>query len=382
MQVVLIDDSVQQGEWIGADVGRLVIQTGEKKEKKFSLDGVASLIFSTECESNAGLMNVHLKDGGQLAGQIVDGGADAVSLQTSLGRLEMKFAALAALRIADPAEFPKAHEVFESALGARLPGHDVLITREKDEVKTVRGALQELNSERGIFSFADRARTFQLDKIYGVVLAAGAEQPTSFPMTVEMKDGGKFSGQLVSGDSATINLNASFGHAVALPVDKICRIETRSDRITYVSDLTPTSEKIDGVIHEAWKPRRDRSAANTPLSMDGRIYRKGIGVHSKSELTYDLAGKYAEFVATIGIDDYVRPRGAVIFRVMGDGKQIFESGTMTGKDAPRNISVPVAGVRALTLVVDYGEGLDIADHADWGGARLIKPETPSKGNKP
>jgi len=27
----------------------------------------------------------------------------------------------------------------------------------------------------------------------------------------------------------------------------------------------------------------------------------------------------------------------------------------------------------LTLVVDYGDGLDLSDHADWGGVRLLKP---------
>ncbi|MCH8146858.1 MAG: NPCBM/NEW2 domain-containing protein, partial [Planctomycetes bacterium] len=82
---------------------------------------------------------------------------------------------------------------------------------------------------------------------------------------------------------------------------------------------------------------------------------------------------YERFAATIGIDDFVRPGGSVVFRVIGDGRVLFESGEITGRDAPRAIRVDMVGVKLLTLLVDLGEGLDLSDHADWAGARLIRP---------
>ena len=107
--------------------------------------------------------------------------------------------------------------------------------------------------------------------------------------------------------------------------------------------------------------------------MAGRLFDKGLGVHSKTELDYSIGGAYESLVSTIGIDDTVRPSGSVVFRILGDGKVLFDSGALTGQDPPREIKVDVKGVNILTLIVDYGDGLDLADHADWGGVRLLKP---------
>ena len=109
--------------------------------------------------------------------------------------------------------------------------------------------------------------------------------------------------------------------------------------------------------------------------MGGQTFTKGIGVHSRTELTFALGGSYEKFVATIGLDDSIRPRGSVEFRVLGDGNVLYDSGVLTGEDEPRNVIVDVSKVDTLTLVVDYGPDLDLCDHADWGAARLLTPPT-------
>jgi len=52
---------------------------------------------------------------------------------------------------------------------------------------------------------------------------------------------------------------------------------------------------------------------------------------------------------------------------------LFDSGEIGGTDGARDIIVDVAGVKTLTLTVEYGEGLDVSDQADWGDVRLIRP---------
>jgi hypothetical protein len=104
-----------------------------------------------------------------------------------------------------------------------------------------------------------------------------------------------------------------------------------------------------------------------------------LGVHSFTELTFDIGGAYETFAATIGIDDSVRPRGHVVFRVIGDEGILFDSGPVTGRNGPEDILVDVTGVLVLKLVVDYGEELDIADHADWCDARLLRPPRNHEG---
>jgi hypothetical protein len=112
------------------------------------------------------------------------------------------------------------------------------------------------------------------------------------------------------------------------------------------------------------------------MMLDGRLFEKGIGVHSRTELDYELGGKYEAFVATLGIDDAVRPRGSVVYQVLGDGDMLHETAVLTGTSEPYTCVVEVVGVNTLTLIVDYGDSLDLSDHADWGSARLLKPAGP------
>ena len=107
-----------------------------------------------------------------------------------------------------------------------------------------------------------------------------------------------------------------------------------------------------------------------PLSMGGHTYGRGLGVHANSEIRYSLRRLCTTFSADIGIDDEVRPRGSVVFRVWADGRLLFESDFVTGAKPARSIVVPVHGVSELVLSVDSGGDDDFNDHADWADARL------------
>jgi hypothetical protein len=97
-------------------------------------------------------------------------------------------------------------------------------------------------------------------------------------------------------------------------------------------------------------------------------------MHSRATLNYELPEGFSHLVATIGIDDAVRPRGSVVFRVITDGKPAYESKTLTGRDPAENIRVDIRGARTLQLVVDFGEELDVGDQADWANIRLVKSD--------
>jgi hypothetical protein len=86
-------------------------------------------------------------------------------------------------------------------------------------------------------------------------------------------------------------------------------------------------------------------------------------------------------LATVGIDDAVRPSGQATLEVLGDGKPLaihvgdekHKSLDLTGKDNARSIRVDVRGVKSLTLRVGFGaDGLGVGDHVDLAAARLVK----------
>jgi hypothetical protein len=147
----------------------------------------------------------------------------------------------------------------------------------------------------------------------------------------------------------------------------------RSD-IVYLSDIEPFSVKETPFFDRFLYPyQRDRSLEKkAPISMRGNIYRKGISVHSKTELTYRLDGQYKRFMALIGIDDEAMGKGNVDFAVIADGKTVYEKKGVTGRDAPSFVKLNLSGVKEIVLVVDFGEQLDILDRAVWADAILMK----------
>jgi hypothetical protein len=148
---------------------------------------------------------------------------------------------------------------------------------------------------------------------------------------------------------------------------------TDGRRVTFVSDLQPIR------VENGWGGiERDRANGEIPtgdgtvMSIMGKRFAKGIGVHSNSKVVYRLHGKYDTFMASVGVDDKVGANGSVQFQVWGDGVRLWQSRVMTGRDAAINARVDVSGVQQLMLrVLDARDGKDY-DHANWGNARLLR----------
>lgn len=410
--MTLIDGTKRQGTWAGCRDGNTVqVQTDDGMET-FTLDGLESITHDDPDQHGqevAGPAVFYLSDGGILHGRLAPGSAaaagatgnmaeqDVIHATTALGaHLPFPFDRLAAVRLGHPDEASDSHALFEEARSARLAAKDVLITKGTEglQATAVRGLLASLNADAGEFAFGGRVRTFQTEKVYGVVFAAGAHAHNAKPsvdgVTVLLRDGARFAGSLrplgacgfeVNGTRPdhTICVASSIGPTVAVSWSDVASLQIHSNRVVYVSGLAPSKKAIEGIVHRTvlgrtiWPVGMDVSVAGGPLVLGGHRFERGLGVHSRTELVYQVDGAFESFVASIGIDDAVRPQGNVIFRVLGDERILFDSGIVTGQDAPQDIAVDIKGVEALTLLVDYGEDLDIADAAVWGGARLLKP---------
>jgi NPCBM/NEW2 domain/Peptidase M60, enhancin and enhancin-like len=106
--------------------------------------------------------------------------------------------------------------------------------------------------------------------------------------------------------------------------------------------------------------------------VEKQVFKKGLGTHSRSEITFDLEGKYQSFETQIGVDTGSNGFGSVTFEVWLDGKKQFQSGKITGNDIARKVKLSVAGVKKLRLLVgDAGDGKS-SDWGVWADAKLIK----------
>ncbi|WP_052352042.1 NPCBM/NEW2 domain-containing protein [Deinococcus pimensis] len=132
----------------------------------------------------------------------------------------------------------------------------------------------------------------------------------------------------------------------------------------------------------AWGPvEKDRSNGEQAagdgraITLNGATYTQGFGTHAGSSMTFNLGGRYGTFRSDVGVDDEVGNAGSVVFQVFADGAKVFDSGTMTGASATKQVNVSVAGKQELKLVVtDAGDG-NAYDHADWAAPTLLTSGT-------
>ncbi|WP_416187391.1 NPCBM/NEW2 domain-containing protein [Clostridium perfringens] len=143
-------------------------------------------------------------------------------------------------------------------------------------------------------------------------------------------------------------------------------------RKEYMSDLTPKQSS------NGWGTvRKDKSISGgvIGLTRDGDFvdYNKGLGLHSNAEYVYDLEGKdYDYFESYVGVDKAMasRPASSVIFKVLVDGEEKFNSGVMRSTTPQKYVKVNVKNAKELKLIVnDAGDG-DSSDHASFGDAKL------------
>lgn len=158
--------------------------------------------------------------------------------------------------------------------------------------------------------------------------------------------------------------------------DNVACLQSLGGRFVYLSDLEPADYRHVPYLDLAWPYQRDRNVLGEPIVVGGRLYLKGLAMHSAGRLTYRLDGDYERFAAEVAIDDSARGRGSVVFgvHVLRDGRwqASYKSGTIRGGDQPQFVSVDIRAAQALTLTVDYADRGDELDHAVWLDARLVK----------
>ncbi len=194
---------------------------------------------------------------------------------------------------------------------------------------------------------------------------------------VGFRDGDRLTAIELVTDGDQTRLKLAGGIELTARSESIVALQVFGGRAVYLSDLKPTSYRHVPYLQLSWPYRVDRSVLGSPLRAGGRVYLKGLGMHSPARLTFDLDQAYRRFDAQVAIDDDARRRGSVVFRVFiddgsGAWQERFASRIMRGSQPPQSISVDLEGVKRISLLVDFADRGDELDHADWLDARLVR----------
>ena len=119
-------------------------------------------------------------------------------------------------------------------------------------------------------------------------------------------------------------------------------------------------------------PQADKSVQGKTLAIGGKTFDKGVGTHADSVLYIDLKRGVTHFAAQVGVDDEIASNSepALVFRVCGDDRKLWESPVMHAHDAPQSVDVDLTGMKTLLLYVYAPTGNLNSAHADWADAKL------------
>jgi alpha-galactosidase len=108
---------------------------------------------------------------------------------------------------------------------------------------------------------------------------------------------------------------------------------------------------LDRIQQDGGKPQIDKSAGQNPLSIAGQSFVHGLGTQANLIWWLDLGGSAERLTANVGLDDDVKANAAsartrIEFKIVGDHKTLYRSGSMKVGDAAKGIDVDLHGVTA------------------------------------
>ncbi|MFQ5591981.1 MAG: NPCBM/NEW2 domain-containing protein, partial [Phycisphaerae bacterium] len=197
----------------------------------------------------------------------------------------------------------------------------------------------------------------QLDKPYFIVMlrSSGRVTATDFEW---------------SGDRVDAVLR--YGQHVRIEAERIVRVDVEGGRWEWLGEHDPISSEQTSMLSLHWPRRIDQNVFGGQIVVGREAFEHGIGVHSRSSLTYDLRGAYREFVTSFGIDDTGEVLSDVSVFILVDGQRRFtQRGVRRGRlFGP--VRLDVTNAKRIELIVDFGENGDLQDRFDWVEAALIR----------
>jgi len=264
---------------------------------------------------------------------------------------------------------------FRRRLLAQRRKEDVVFLKNAD---TLEGSVIQLDAKALTVQAGTKSVTVDRARLAAVAFSTElmrAPRTTGPYGRVVLANGCRLSLVEAQSDGKLLMTKTVFGAALQVPIDEIVALDVLQGRAIYLSSLKPRSYEYTpflGTDYHSYVADGDWKQAD--LRLAGSYYDRGLGMHSKSTITFDLAGRYRRLEALVGIDDGADSRASARIEIRADGKvrELARDGLLTKERGPRQVRVDLAGAKELTLVVDWGRRGFVQGRVNWADARLIK----------
>jgi hypothetical protein len=254
------------------------------------------------------------------------------------------------------------------------PGpEDVAFVTKENDVIAIKGLARGITGNTLQFRFGDQDRKINLSKVVGLQLRGNSLAPmTAFHQVISTDSGDRFSGTLSAIEHDSVTLTTPAGSLLKLPMSSVTTIDFLNGRVTFLTDLKPAKVEETPYFGRVIPYKVNQSLAGGPLVLSDGPCLRGIAVHSRCVLQFDVSSGFDRFKTKLGFEQPDGRLGRVLARVLGDGKPLYENPDARGDQPPVEIDVPLAGVHVLTLEIDFGKDQDVGDRVVWADPRLLR----------
>ncbi len=311
-----------------------------------------------------------LTNGDVINGTILAGDADAVSVETAaFGQVSIPLDLIA--RMDTPAAFSPAYR--ES-----VPWFDRQVLTNSDHIlltngDVVRGFVTVVAGD-GITIDGELGETVIANRlVVALRLATPVDSPKNPRHAVlRLRSTGLVTAGELTWKDDRVNAKLHFGPSVSFDAKRIVRVELVGGKWEWLARHRPISYEHTPMLALYWDFVPDGNVLGKTLMVNGKTYRHGVGVHSRSSLTYDLKGLYREFVTSFGIDDDSGPMADVAVAILVDGKRRYSRTNVRRGELFGPVRIDVTRANRIELIVDFGENGDLQDRFDWIEAALVR----------
>lgn len=290
------------------------------------------------------------------------------------GELELDLGQVTAVRFS-PAS-PEFDAVWAEAI-ADTSANDRLVLQKKDKVDLVLGVVHDIDGQNVQFDLGG-LKPVKRERVLGIVYYRSTQQAAPKIAGIVLDRGGAaWAATRVELTGDLLRLEMA-GQTREIPWADVQSIDYSAGKIQRLGapetkEWTPyLGAAADlGGLAAMFAPRVDSGFDGGPLILGGKEYTQGLALRSRSRVSYRLPPGARRFQATAGIDDRYAARGHVQLQVRADGRTVFDE-PVAGGDAPRALDLEIAGARRLEIVVDFGQGGDLADHLNLCEARVTQ----------
>lgn len=374
-ELVTLDNKKAVGDIAGFTAEGVVFKTptGDETYEYTKIDAIT--VSANPLDPTGKWIEVELIDGTQFrcSDFRIKNKTAVLTLLSKLGAGQVvEFPAKQVLYMIRDVSDPKLNQAFRNHLSKRGK-RDMWIVNKPETLDAVPGTFGDGDDKGDIITFETESglkNPIQFTSLYGAIFSPPTDiqvgQTVCRVMDVNKNMLNAKSIKLT--DKKSVEIETTTGVKIEYAnMASISKFDFSAGAMRFLSALNPIKVDItsaDGLPPEIY--RRDRSLDNQEIKIKGKPYNRGLAIHSRTVLTYDLGGQYKIFQAMAGTDDCVEGENVVTLTVSSElnAKPLFQQVFKKGEE-PKLLNLNVLNVKQLTIVVEsanlVGGQLDLAD---------------------